>query len=75
MTREIGGHGFTELASLLQDEEVEVLGLLPYSSNYVFLARVGKGDLLAVYKPQRGSDRCGTSRRGLSRRVRLRPTW
>ena len=36
--------------------EVEVLGLLPYSSNYTFLARVRLGDdeVLAVYKPRRG---------------------
>ena len=35
---------------------IEVLGLLPYSSNYTFLARVTSGDerTLAVYKPQRG---------------------
>jgi conserved hypothetical protein len=35
---------------------VEVLGLLPYSSNYTFLVRVTSGDerILAVYKPQRG---------------------
>ena len=35
---------------------VEVLGLLPYSSNYTFLARVtfGSDQQLAVYKPQRG---------------------
>ncbi len=35
---------------------IEVLGLLPYSSNYTFLVRVtGKGgQFLAVYKPQRG---------------------
>jgi len=41
---------------LLERGETEVLGLLPYSSNYVFLARVqGEGDdALAVYKPRRG---------------------
>ena len=35
---------------------VEVLGLLPYSSNYTFLARVRhpEGQVHAVYKPQRG---------------------
>lgn len=35
---------------------IEVLGLLPYSSNYTFLVRVTSGDerTLAVYKPQRG---------------------
>ncbi len=40
----------------LSTGEVEVLGLLPYSSNYVFLARVSndEGQTLAVYKPRRG---------------------
>ena len=38
---------------LLRTGEIEVLGLLPYSSNYTFLARVGAGSL-AVYKPRRG---------------------
>jgi uncharacterized repeat protein (TIGR03843 family) len=41
---------------LLESGRVEVLGLLPYSSNYTFLARIGDGDAttLAVYKPRRG---------------------
>jgi uncharacterized repeat protein (TIGR03843 family) len=41
---------------LLEEGRVEVLGLLPYSSNYTFLARVAEGadTTLAVYKPQRG---------------------
>lgn len=36
--------------------DIEVLGLLPYSSNYVFLAKIsGDGaEALAVYKPSRG---------------------
>jgi uncharacterized repeat protein (TIGR03843 family) len=36
--------------------ELEILGLLPRSSNYTFLARAGDGDdaVLVVYKPQRG---------------------
>ncbi len=40
----------------LRAGEIDVLGLLPYSSNYVFLARLQHGDhdVLAVYKPQRG---------------------
>ncbi len=38
---------------LLRTGDVEVLGLLPYSSNYTFLTRV-TGDTLAVYKPRRG---------------------
>jgi hypothetical protein len=42
--------------TVLEDGSVDVLGLLPYSSNYTFLARVGEGtdEVLAVYKPQRG---------------------
>lgn len=43
--------GSTDL-ELLASDEVEVLGLLPYASNYTFLARVG--DERAVYKPTRG---------------------
>ena len=41
---------------LLTDGEIEVLGLLPYSSNYTFLARLTHGDrqTLGVYKPRRG---------------------
>jgi uncharacterized repeat protein (TIGR03843 family) len=38
---------------LLRTGEIEVLGLLPYSSNYTFLARLGP-ETLAVYKPRRG---------------------
>lgn len=35
--------------------ELEILGLLPASSNYTFLARIeGREDALAVYKPRRG---------------------
>ena len=45
-----------EVLELLTAGTIEVLGLLPYSSNYVFLARVGTTprDVLAVYKPRRG---------------------
>ena len=41
---------------LLRSGDIEVLGLLPFSSNYVFLSKVtaGEDELLAVYKPQRG---------------------
>jgi hypothetical protein len=41
---------------LLHGGDVEVLGLLPYSSNYTFLARVARAEdsALAVYKPRRG---------------------
>jgi uncharacterized repeat protein (TIGR03843 family) len=38
---------------LLRTGDIEVLGLLPYSSNYTFLARLGP-ETLAVYKPRRG---------------------
>ena len=40
----------------LASGELELLGLLPNSSNYTFLARATAGDdqLLAVYKPRRG---------------------
>jgi phosphoinositide 3-/4-kinase-like protein len=45
-----------EVVELLDKGRVEVLGLLPYSSNYTFLARVTLEETttLAVYKPQRG---------------------
>jgi uncharacterized repeat protein (TIGR03843 family) len=41
---------------LLAGGDLEVLGLLPYSSNYVFLVKLcGDGtEALAVYKPRRG---------------------
>jgi uncharacterized repeat protein (TIGR03843 family) len=54
VTGHIGGRSFEELVELLLRGEIEVLGLLPYSSNYVFLARVGAEGLNAVYKPQKG---------------------
>jgi len=38
---------------VLRTGDIEVLGLLPYSSNYTFLARVSD-DVLGVYKPRRG---------------------
>jgi signal transduction histidine kinase len=42
--------------ALLARGRLEILGLLPRSSNYTFLAKVGSGeeDMLAVYKPRRG---------------------
>ena len=45
-----------ETLELLETGDVEVLGLLPYSSNYVFLAKVRtrESEVLAVYKPTRG---------------------
>lgn len=45
-----------ETIELLDNGHVEVLGLLPYSSNYTFLARVGEANdvVSAVYKPRRG---------------------
>lgn len=44
------------MLDLLSQGEVEVLGLLPYSSNYTFLTKVGSGEgaVHAVYKPRRG---------------------
>jgi uncharacterized repeat protein (TIGR03843 family) len=41
---------------LLEQGEMDVLGLLPYASNATFLVRLTHGDLtgLAVYKPRRG---------------------
>jgi hypothetical protein len=45
----------TETLDRLRTGSIEVLGVLPYASNYTFLARVGAGDgVLAVYKPRRG---------------------
>lgn len=48
--------GALEALEILSTGDVEVLGLLPYSSNYTFLARVRSGDdeALAVYKPRSG---------------------
>ena len=42
--------------ALLAKGDVKVLGLLPYASNYTFLAKVrdGASECLAVYKPTRG---------------------
>jgi len=44
------------LPDALVSGELELLGLLPNSSNYTFLARATVGDdqILAVYKPRRG---------------------
>jgi len=41
---------------LLETGAIEVLGLIPYSSNYTFLTRVSgpNGETNAVYKPRRG---------------------
>ena len=46
----------TNEPEILQRGEVEVLGRLPYSSNYTFLARLrlDEEETLAVYKPRRG---------------------
>ncbi len=42
--------------SLLEQGDLEILGLLPRASNYTFLVRVraGSDETLAVYKPQAG---------------------
>ena len=44
------------MLALLREGAIEILGLIPYSSNYTFLTRVTKGDDVvdAVYKPRRG---------------------
>lgn len=48
--------GVDRTLETLLDGEIEVLGLLPYSSNYVFLARLQHAghEKLAVYKPRKG---------------------
>lgn len=46
--------GDGDTLELLRTGEIEVLGLLPYSSNYTFLTRLDGGEVLAVYKPRRG---------------------
>jgi len=45
-----------EILRLLREGELELLGLLPRSSNYTFLARLrgGSDPVLAVYKPRAG---------------------
>ncbi len=45
-----------EIPAALASGELELLGLLPNSSNYTFLARATAGDdqILVVYKPRRG---------------------
>lgn len=45
-----------EVVTLLETGEVELQGLIPWSSNYTYLAHVREGqrDLLAVYKPSCG---------------------
>jgi uncharacterized repeat protein (TIGR03843 family) len=51
------GSILTKVPAALESGPLELLGLLPHSSNYTFLARVpglADGDLLAVYKPHRG---------------------
>ena len=55
MTAVSSGRTVEDVLHVLSSAEIEVLGLLPYSSNYVFLARVGDPDgMLAIYKPTRG---------------------
>ncbi len=45
-----------EVLLLLEEGRLEILGLLPRSSNYTFLAKItgGSGEILAVYKPRTG---------------------
>lgn len=46
------------IPAVLADGDLELLGLLPRSSNYAFLARatLGEEEMLAVYKPRRGEN-------------------
>lgn len=52
----MGNMTTAETLHLLQYGEIELEGLLPWSSNYTFLARVHRDDVetLAVYKPRQG---------------------
>ena len=45
-----------DVLALLAKGEMEVQGMMPWSSNYTLLVTVRDGDLqgLAVYKPRRG---------------------
>ncbi len=45
-----------EIAQLLRDGEIDILGRMPYSSNGTFLVEVRTGDVTtkAIYKPLRG---------------------
>lgn len=54
--RPLGPGVTTSVQTVLELGPVEVLGLLPYASNYTFLARVGdsSSEVHAVYKPTRG---------------------
>ena len=58
--------------ALLTAPEVELLGLLPHSSNYTFLARLelagGGAETLAVYKPEQGESPLWDFPSGLHRR-------
>jgi hypothetical protein len=38
--------------TILREGRIEVLGLLPYSSNYTFLARVRKGSDVTTARPR-----------------------
>ncbi len=50
--------GLLSATSLLLESPIQVIGLLPYSSNHTFLVRLGASDAsegpLAVYKPLQG---------------------
>ncbi|MGB0383578.1 MAG: SCO1664 family protein [Ardenticatenaceae bacterium] len=45
-----------DVLALMRDGEMELVQLMPWSSNYTFLAQISKGDVstLAIYKPCRG---------------------
>ena len=56
MATEPSSESASDALTLLSTGTVEVLGLLPYSSNYTFLTKVSRGseEINAVYKPRRG---------------------
>ena len=58
--------GASEVLAVLEHGEVELVGRLPYSSNYVFLVQVTdeSASLPAVYKPTRGERPLWDFRRG-----------
>jgi hypothetical protein len=47
---------FSDLEAILQKGEIELEGILPWSSNYTFLLTIceGEQEIRAVYKPRRG---------------------
>ena len=55
LTMQVEALDVDEILKLLALGDIEVLGLLPYSSNYVFLSKVGSSEkVFAIYKPTKG---------------------